>query len=96
MKNNTYSKFLQFLSRLREAKIAFEIRQSRDDSLMVRINVPGERWEVEFLENGEVEIESFQSGGEIHDETMLEELFAKFSDPEEPKRTPGNLMRHAQ
>ncbi len=82
MKNNSFSKLLSFLRKLDEAKIAFELRRSRDDAVMVRINVPGERWEVEFLEDGEIEIERFSSSGEIYDQQALKELFAKHSDAE--------------
>jgi len=82
MKTNALSKMLSFLVKLRAAKIAFDLRHSRDDAIMVRINVPGERWEVEFLEDGEIEVERFSSSGEIHDDQMLKELFAKYSDQE--------------
>ena len=87
MRNNQFRKMLAFLDKLDKAKIAFELRRSRVDAIMVRINVPGERWEVEYLEDGEVEVERFPSEGEIHDESMLEDLFARFSDEEaSPKR----------
>jgi hypothetical protein len=79
MKEDKFGKMLAFLRQLEEAKIAYELRHSRDDALMVRINVPGERWEVEFLEDDDVEIERFVSNGEIHGESVLEELFAKHS-----------------
>src|SRR5438093_1399330 len=82
MKNNPFSKMLSFLRKLEEAKIAYDLRHSRDDAVMIRINVPGERWEVEFLEDGEIEVERFSSPGDIHDHEMLKELFAKYSDGE--------------
>jgi hypothetical protein len=84
MKRDLFGKLLAFLRRLEEAKIAYRLRHSRDDAIMVQINVPGERWEVEFLEEGDVEVERFVSGGQIDDEAALDELFAKFSDKEEP------------
>jgi hypothetical protein len=71
-----FSRLLDFLRKLRQQKIAFDLRHSRDDAIMVEINIPGERWEVEFLEDGEIEVEVFRSGGEIHDENMLERLLA--------------------
>ncbi len=82
MKNNQFSKILNFLQKLDKAKISFDLRRSRVDAIMVKINVPGERWEVEFLQDGEIEVERFRSEGEIHDESMIEELFARFSDEE--------------
>jgi hypothetical protein len=47
---------------------------------MVSITVPGERWEVEFLDNGSVEVEKFVSAGGITDANSLTELFKRFSD----------------
>jgi hypothetical protein len=46
---------------------------------MVTVNVPGERWEVEFMDEGTVEIERF-SEGVLHGEELIAELFARFSD----------------
>ncbi len=85
--NDPFRQFLGLLERLREAKIAYKLRQSRDDALMIDVNVPGQRWEIEFVDYGDevhVEIERFVSNGHIDDESALEELFAKFSDKEEP------------
>jgi hypothetical protein len=36
------------------------------------------------MEDGDVDIERFRSNGEIHDESMLEELFALWSEEEGP------------
>ncbi len=83
MKTDMFDKMLDFLHKLQEAKIAYHLRNSRHDAIMVQINVPGERWEVEFLQEGSMEVERFRSDGEIGDETLLNELFARFSDAEE-------------
>ena len=52
---------------------------------MVMVTVPGERWEVEFYEDGTVEIETFKSTGEIYsdsEDSKLKELFVLFTDSE--------------
>jgi hypothetical protein len=49
---------------------------------MVCVTVPGERWEIEFLGDGSVEIERFISNGEICGEEAFAELFARYADPE--------------
>jgi hypothetical protein len=90
MKQTIFSKLLEFLQKLRDAKIAFTLRGSRDDAIMVQINVPGERWEVEFLEEGSIEVERFRSNGEIEDEAALEELFAILSEPPAPEAVASN------
>ena len=84
MKTDQFGKMLAFLRQLEHARIAYRLRQSRDDAIMVWINVPGERWEVEFLEDGDIDVEIFRSDGHIHDEAALEDLFARFSDADSP------------
>jgi len=71
---------LSFLVQLEAVKIHYSLKHSRDEAIMVLIHVPGQYWEVEFFENGSIEIEIFESDGEIYDEKKLNELFDKFSD----------------
>ncbi|MEN6636313.1 MAG: hypothetical protein ABFC56_10705 [Clostridiaceae bacterium] len=70
---------MQFLSKLEEKKIFYKLNKIRE-SILVEIAVPGERWEVEFFENGEVQVERFFSDGEISGEESLKLLFSQFSD----------------
>jgi hypothetical protein len=71
---------LAVLRRLDTARIRYRLEQTRDDAIAIEVVVPGERWEIEFLENGEVEIEIFRSNGEILDAHALDDLCARFSD----------------
>ena len=48
----------------------------------MRKAVPGERWEVEFLSDGKVEVEKLISNGEIAYEEALSELLARYSEHE--------------
>ncbi|WP_228056047.1 hypothetical protein [Microcoleus sp. LEGE 07076] len=50
----------------------------RDESVMVIVAVPGERWEFEFLSDGSPEVEKFVSNGEIAGEQALSELFDRY------------------
>ncbi len=87
MKDDIYRQILQLLKRLDAAKIAHRLGQGRDDAIMIQVDVPGERWEIEFVDYEDevhVEIERFHSKGAIEDESALDELFANFSDKEEP------------
>ncbi len=80
---DAFRSILDLLRQLEEAKITYSLRQSRDDALMIEVFVPGQRWEVEFVDYGDevhVEIERFISNGHIDDESVLTELFANFSD----------------
>ena len=74
------TRLLSFLNGLRDAKIFYRLSQHRDDAIMVEAAVPGERWEVEFLEDGSVEAEVFRSDGEIYDEKVLDELLRRNDD----------------
>lgn len=76
----TATQLLPFLNDLRAGKIYYELRQRRDDAIMVEIAVPGERWEVEFLNDGSVEVEVFRSDGQIFDESFLKRLISEHSD----------------
>ena len=69
-----------FLDRLRAAKIHYRIRDDREGAVSVDVAVPGERWEVDVLGDGTVEIEVFRSDGSVHGEAMLEDLFRRFTD----------------
>lgn len=66
-----------FLAKLEENKIYYRLNKVRE-SIMVEIVVPGERWEVEFFEDGNVDIEKFISSGEIYKKDEITTLFEKF------------------
>ena len=46
---------------------------------MVEVVVPGQRWEVEFLDDGTVDVEKFISDKDFYDESELDALFKEFS-----------------
>lgn len=66
-----------FLDRLDDADIHYALSSVREGAILVTVSTQEERWEVEFMADGEIEIEIFSSDGEIHDESVLEELFAR-------------------
>ena len=68
-----------FLDLLEARNIYFTLNRIRD-SVLVEVSVPGERWEVEFFPDGNVQIEKFISEGVIYDGTELSVLFSKYSD----------------
>lgn len=77
---NSLQKLLDFLDDLEAKKIYFQLDRCRSEAIMVRVDVPGERWEVEFFADGRVEIEVFKSDGSIESESALEQLFAIHGD----------------
>lgn len=83
MKSNIFDKLVSFLQNLEQQKIVYTLAHYRDDAMMVTVAVPGERWEIEFLSDGSVEIEKFISNGEIVGEEALKDLFDRYSEQED-------------
>jgi hypothetical protein len=66
-----------FLKHLERGKIYCTLQSHRDEAIIVMVTVPGERWEVEFLVDGSVEVERFVSERAIYGEVMLNELLTQ-------------------
>ncbi|MEH1891430.1 MAG: hypothetical protein V7K92_18905 [Nostoc sp.] len=90
MKNHGFGKIVTFLNQLEQEKISSTLAPHRDETIMVNVAVAGERWEVEFFEDGSVEVERFVSSGEINGEEVFSELFAMYSEQE------TNSAKHTQ
>lgn len=71
---------LDFLNHLEDYKIYYKLNKIRKEALMIEIVLPGQRWEVEFLGDGRIEVEKFISDEGYDDESELDELFREFSD----------------
>lgn len=65
-----------FLDRLAELHLTYVLARYRD-SINVMVYTPGEHWEVEFMDDGTIEVERFTSSGDIGDERWLDQLFDK-------------------
>ena len=75
---NVFDRLTSFLIELERSGISFTLAHNRDEGITVNVAVPGERWEVEFLDDGSIEVERFISNGEISDE-MLTHLFGRYA-----------------
>ncbi len=71
---------IAFLNKLEERSIFYKLNKVRNEAIMVEVAVPGQRWEIEFLEDGTVDIEKFLSDKDMYDVNELETLFKEFSD----------------
>jgi hypothetical protein len=80
MTQDRFEKVLALVERLKQAGIWHETACYREGALSVIIRVPGAYWEVDFLADGDVDVERFVSKGDIEDESALDELFAQFSE----------------
>src|SRR5699024_4711625 len=69
------SNLLAILNKLEEKNIYYQLNKIRDEAIMVEVVVPGKRWEVEFLDDGTVDVEKFISDKDFYDESDLDLLF---------------------
>jgi len=58
---NKLQTLLDFLDELERHHLHFKLERHRSEAIMVLVAVPGERWEVEFFADGEIEVEIFRS-----------------------------------
>ena len=72
--------FIAILNKLEKNSIFYKLNKVRNEAIMVEVAVPGQRWEIEFLEDGTVDIEKFSSDKDMYDVNELETLFKEFSD----------------
>jgi hypothetical protein len=82
---NSLQNLLSFLDELEAKSIYFTLARCRSEAIMVCVDVPGQRWEIEFFADGEVEVEIFRStatgvvgGSEAKEE--LRRLLTEFAD----------------
>jgi hypothetical protein len=83
MNGDAFRELLKLANRLQAANIHYEIRQVRENAIMLDVHVPGERWEIEFVDyedEVQMEIERFRSDGQIGDDAQLDELWLFASD----------------
>jgi hypothetical protein len=82
MSQDRFDKLLAFLRRLEDAKISHHLADYREGAVSVIVRTPAEYWEVDFLDDGGVDVERFRTNGHIDDASALSELFSQCSDEE--------------
>lgn len=70
----------ELIGQLRALGAPFSLDSVRPEAVMLLVAVPGERWEIEWFEDGHLEVEVFRSSGEMGDRTDLSTLFQKLSE----------------
>jgi hypothetical protein len=71
---------LAIMEALTRAKIAYSLADCREEAITIRASVPGQRWEIDVLRDGDVDFEVFRADGKIVGETELLESIRAFSD----------------
>jgi hypothetical protein len=79
MASATISELLEILSRLKSARIHYHLSDHTDGAIMIEVAVPGERWEIELHEDGEIGVERFVSSDGVQGSEGLQALFDHFT-----------------
>ena len=74
MKHPTVHEFLRELDANRTHYVLTSVREG---AVMVQVALPGERWEVEFFQDREPEVEVFRSDGSMFGPEKLADLREK-------------------
>ena len=69
-----------FLRELDETRTYYRLTSVRDGADMVEVALPDERWEIEFFDDRDPEIEVYRSDGQIFGPDKLAELRGLISD----------------
>lgn len=78
---NPLEKLFRFLDDLEERNIFYKLSRVRPEALLVELAVPGERWEIEFFADGNLDVEVFRnSEGKIGGEEMLASFLNEHTD----------------
>ncbi len=72
-----FARLLKFLDQLEAVNISYDLKHVRD-SLMVSVYIPAGMWEIEFFEDGTLEIELFERNEGV--EAVSENWLDKFID----------------
>jgi len=95
MKRNVFDKLTAFLTDLEGRQISYTLSHNREEAIMVNVAAPGERWEIEFLEDGSIEVERFISNGEVHNEEILRDLLARYRSKDDHIDSPMEIVSAA-
>ena len=69
------SELTNLLDRLDAAEIQYTLASVSEGTIEVGIDVNDEHWKVEFMDDGDIEIEIFKSDGQTFDYSVIEDLF---------------------
>jgi hypothetical protein len=56
---------LQFCAALNERRASYKLSVDRPEAIRVTLDVPGERWEIDFFPDGHVELERYVGQGVV-------------------------------
>ena len=81
MKSNPFETLQAIFRSLDAAAIHYTVARYRDDAVSIRATVPGERWEIDILDDGSVDFERFIADGTILELAELKRSIERFAEP---------------
>jgi hypothetical protein len=81
VKPEPFAKLMSIIRALVEAQIHYVVAHYRYDAVSIQATVPGERWEIDVLEDGEVDFERLVRAGGVTSETEMNQFIARFAEP---------------
>ena len=81
MKPAPFAKLMRIIRDLEAAKIYFRVDYHSDGKVTIAAVVPGERWEIDVLEDGEVDFERFVTTGGVVGEDEMKAAIEKWAEP---------------
>jgi hypothetical protein len=61
----TLEDVLRFCNELNERRASYKLSVDRPEAVRVTLDVPGERWEIDFFPDGEIELDRYVSQGVV-------------------------------
>ncbi len=86
MKSDAFAKLMGIIRALEAAQIHFVLSYHRYGAVSILATVPGERWEIDVLEIGDVEFERFVTVGGVAGEVEMTRAIAGFAEPTTEER----------
>jgi len=68
---NSFEQLLEFISRLRDSRIPFDLKCVRD-AIMVALRSPSKYYEIEFFADGRIEVQTFGPPRPVQTVTLRE------------------------
>jgi hypothetical protein len=62
---NVFEDVLRFCSALNERRASYKLSVDRPEAIRVTLDVPGERWEIDFFPDGNIELDRYVSQGVV-------------------------------
>ena len=58
-----------------QLRFQYTLASVSEGAIEVGIDIPGEHWKVEFMDDGDIEVEIFKGDGQTFDYSIVDELF---------------------